>query len=93
MSAKKSIFYGFAIALVLHIIVFEVLTLLAIADSQWALVQLKGVYTYWPGAILIFALTGFTMGRMIWDSVYRPKEELVDIGKGEFLWDNDLPVS
>ena len=87
MSAKRSIFYGFTIALVLHIIVFEVLTFMAVANSQWAMVQLEGAFAYWPSAILVFVLSGLVMGRVIWDSAYRPQEELVDAGKGDYLFE------
>lgn len=85
MSAKKSLLFGFLAALIFHGAVF---TLLAVAQGQqshWALVQLRGAAEYWPIAIYTFALAGFVLGRVIWDSVYPPADDRLDMSKSYLL--------
>ena len=85
MSAKKSLLFGFLAALAFHGVV---MTLLAIAmgfQSDWALVQLRGVVEYWHIALYTFALLGLVFGRVIWDSVYRPSDDRLDAAKSDLL--------
>ena len=85
MSAKKSLFFGFLAALLFH---GAVITLLAVAEgyqSDWALVQLRGIADYWQIAIYTYALLGLALGRVIWDSVYPPNDDRVDAAKSYLL--------
>ncbi|MCA9984196.1 MAG: hypothetical protein KDE09_01460 [Anaerolineales bacterium] len=85
MSAKKSLFFGFLAALAFHGVVLTILAVARGFQSEWALVQLRGVAEYWHIALYTYALLGLVLGRVIWDSVYRPGDDRIDASKSYLL--------